>query len=275
MNKMSWHLNLRCFFVCLFFVLSFKCLSIDIYRYITAKSAALGGCYASVEGVSNPAFEAFNSKRYLQLNYCNRYGVKELASYSCVFNYPNKYLNSSCIVRRYGFSDYNETLLGVNFYRLLNSKLALGIRANYLMLHYAQQKHDLSVITADVGLLTHPVNNIYLSVLIINPLRTGLEVNKEKINLPSIFLLGSQYLFSSSFLFVVELEKEIQHEVLFKLGLEYKPWSAYALRIGIYGRPFTPTFGLGWKNSLWKIDLAMHRHPVLGIQYNCGLTYTF
>lgn len=270
------HLKLlRCFFVYLLFHIPLNNNAIDIYRYITAKAAALGECYSIADGLSNPALYAFETQRKIHLNYCNRYGIKELATFSATFNYPNRYLDAAFIACRYGFDAYNETLLGINVYKALNTKIALGIRINYLLINYADWKNPLGVFTSDVGLLTHPVDKLYLSLLAINPLRTSLAIHQETMSLPSIFLVGMKYNFSKALYGVAELEKDIRYDILLKLGLAYQAFEQISFYIGGYTQPFTPTFGVGWNYKHWNANIGFKRHPVLGIQYLCGLNFDF
>lgn len=271
---------MKCFFISiLYFTVSFffnTCKALDVYHFIDTRAYSMGNCLSVLPGFANPAGYVFASdNRKVSLQYVNRYGIKELSTYAGTFNFPNKYLNIGVYMSRYGFKAYHETLSSFNMYRKLSSYIGLGIRVNYMNLHYSDRESNKSLLTADIGLLVQPLEHFILSVLAINPFCIDLKVNGRKIEVPIILSVGASYQLSDSFLVVAEVEKDFVYPVLVKLGMEYNPVKQLNIRVGMYGKPFTPTFGVGVKLSSFSFDLAFNKHPVLGFCSCCGLSFNY
>ncbi len=263
----------------LYFALIFAsfntCKALDVDHYINARAYSMGGTSSVLPGFTNPASYGFLSPRYLSLEYINRYGIKELSSFAGTVNYPNEYLNGGMYISRYGFDAYNETLVGANFYKKLSQKISLGIRMDYLNIHYSDKESDASVVTGDVGLLIHPTDYLNLSMLVINPFRTELKIGEESAQLPNVFTMGIGYQPEQTFLLTAEIEKDFALPAIYKLGMEYTPIKAFSLRAGMWTKPFTPSFGIGLQLQPFTINLAFSHHPILGFHSCCALQFYF
>lgn len=268
-------ISILCFTVFSYFVSN--CKALDVYHFIDSEACAMGGCLSALPGFANPAGYVFDdaSGRVVSLQYANRYGVKELSTYAGMFNFPNKYLNAGIYVSRYGFRSYNETLASINAYRSLSSWMGLGVRVSYLHLHHSESASDRSLVTADIGIRLKPTERLVLSVLAVNPFCIEMKADGQKMEVPVILSVGGNYLFSDTFSTVVEVEKDFAYPVVCRCGMEYVPIEELSIRAGMYGKPFTPTFGLGLKLASFSIDLAFDRHPVLGFRSFCGLSFNY
>ena len=148
-------------------------------------------------------------------------------------------------------------------------------RINYLNLHYSDKETNKSLVTGDIGVYIKPIKHLILSVLAVNPLRTGIKVGKNKYDTSIILSVGVSYEIAKYFLVTGELEKDFLYPAIVKLGMEYIPIKQLSIRAGMYAKPFTPSFGLGINISPFVIDLAFNRHPVLGFYSCCGLLFNF
>lgn len=249
--------------------------AININCLTDARSYALGNLVSILPGFSQPASYSFESFRGVSLQYSNKYSLKELSLFSGIINMPNRYLNVGISVSRYGLDAYHETLCAINIYRRLSSRIGLGIRVNYFNLHYSVKESNSWAITTDIGLMVTPFDNFYTSLLIINPLQTGLKMSKEKENISSIFITGLCYKVNEQFLLTAEVEKGIKLPALYKVGFEYTPISQLSIRLGMFAAPFTPSFGVGIQVKPFKLDVAFSKHPVLGFHSCCGLSFAF
>lgn len=266
--------------VCIFFLLFMMlnpvvCRALDVYQLTDSRAYSMGNTTTVLPGFGNPAGYGFEPSRHLSLHYANRYGVKELSLFSGVVNYSNPYLDVGLSVSRFGFDAYNETLLSANFYKKLASYLSVGIRVNYLNLHYSMREESKSLFTADIGALLKPIERLTLSVVAVNPANTKLRVGEEQTEIPVVLLVGAAYQVSSDFLLTGEVEKDFIYPAIYKVGMEYVPTKELSIRAGLFGKPFTPSFGVGLHLYSFTLDLAFSHHPVLGFRSCCGLQFNF
>lgn len=271
---------MKCFLISIlhFTLISFcsnTCKALDVYQFVDSRAYSMGNTLSILPGFANPASYGFVPLRHVALQYVNRYGVKELATYAGTVNYPNKYLNAGLYVSYFGFDAYHETLISADFYKKLSAYFSLGIRMNYFNLHYSERESSRSLLTADIGILVYPLEHLNVSVLAVNPLRTELKIGEEKFETPVILTVGASYEIENNFLVTAEIEKDFMLPVVCKLGLEYTPVKQLSIRGGIFGKPFTPSFGVGIHISAFTVDIAFSKHPALGFRSCCGLEFCF
>lgn len=251
------------------------CKALDSDRFINARAYSMGNTSSVLPGFTNPASYGFLSSRILCLEYINRYGIKELSSFAGMINYPNQYLNGGIYVSRYGFDGYNETLASINFYKKLSQIISLGMRMNYLGIHYSDKESDAGAVTGDVGILMHPTENLNLSFLVINPLRTEMKMGENSVQLPNLLTMGISYQPEQTCLLTAEVEKDFALPVIYKLGVEYTPVKEFCVRAGMWTKPFTPSFGIGLNFNPFIVNLAFSSHPTLGFNSCCALQFNF
>lgn len=271
---------MKCFFISIihFTIIAYcihTCEAQNTYHFVDTRAYSMGNTLSVLPGFTNPAGYGFEYSRHIALQYVNRYGVKELSTYAGMINFPNKYLDTGLYVSRYGIDAYNETTVSMNFYKKLSGYLSLGIRINYLNLHYSGRESNKSLLTGDIGLLTRPVKNCTFSVLAINPLQTTFKAGEEELEIPALLLVGVSYQPVNNFLLTAEVEKDFAYPVVCKVGIEYAPIPQLSVRGGMSGKPFTPSFGAGIHISSFTVDLGFSRHPVLGFRSCCGLQFNF
>lgn len=247
----------------------------DICNFVDARTYSMGNTLSVLPGFGNPSSYGFSPSRHLSLQYVNRYGIKGLSTWAGTVNFPNRYLDAGLYVSRSGMDAFHETSVGLNIYRKLSSYISLGIRINYLNLHYSENEPNKSVVTADVGVLVIPAEQLKLSILAINPLCAKMRIGGIIEKLPAILSVGASYEFSGGFLLTAEVEKNLILPVNCKLGLEYKPIKELSIRAGMFTKPFTPSFGIGIHLLPFTVDVAFSKHPVLGFYSCCGLQFNF
>ena len=258
-----------------FFLITNTCKALDVYQFVDSRAYSMGNTLSILPGFTNPASYGFMSSRHVSLQYVNRYGVKELSSYAGMVNLPNKYLDGGLYVSRFGFDAYHETMVGLNVYKKLSRLISLGIRVNYLNLHYSERESNKSVITGDIGVLFSPLEHLNLSVLALNPLNIEYKVGEEKVEIPIVLSVGASYEIAEYFLITGEVEKDFMHPVVCKFGMEYNPIKQLSVRAGMSGKPFVPSFGTGVHLGQFTVDIAFSKHPVLGFRSCCGLQFNF
>lgn len=246
--------------------------------FVNARMYGMGSISSVLSGFSNPAFSSFESQKQLELNYINRFGLKELSTYSVLFQYPNPWLNGAIHLSRYGFTEYNETRAALGVSRCLTKQWALGVRANYNRVHYSEKYSDKGIVTVDLGTVINlPENHCKIACVLYNSLQSGIhwgEDEKEQ-TLPVIFTLGGLYEVCKQFLVCGEVGKQTNEDVQVRLGIEYQPFRLLALRGGIQVSPFSPSLGMGIYLGNWTLHAGFSSSSHLGLQSACGLQFSF
>ncbi len=255
-----------------FFLFLFQQLSaFDGLSLIDVRSKGMGDAAVSLPSFYNPAGLSFSETGVLSGNYENRFGLKELSTVTASVYYPNKFLDTGVLYSCFGYEYYNENALVLNISRKLSSYFSLGIHVNYYYLQIAESETNPSTFSADIGMQWMPISGLTIGLMAVNPVFASL--NGEK--LPSGINTGFSYLVTPKFLLSTEFDKMVDDKPIYKIGVEYIPIQNLFFRMGIYGSPFVPTFGMGYQLKNVEFGLAITNHSTLGLSTNLGLTYLF
>ena len=85
--------------------------------------------------------------------------------------------------------------------------------------------------------------------------------------------LQAQYAASTRLLTVVEMEMEECARL--RMGMEYDYENRVQVRAGVATAPLVATFGIGFRHSMFRIDLGAEIHQTLGITPHTTLTLCF
>ena len=89
--------------------------------------------------------------------------------------------------------------------------------------------------------------------------------------IPTLLTLGITYLPAKNLEIHSELEKELDHPPLFKLGLNYQLENWIFLRTGIHSAPNSLHFGLGLRKKKYGLDYALGQTTALGGTHHLSL----
>ena len=85
---------------------------------------------------------------------------------------------------------------------------------------------------------------------------------------------GTKYHVSAKTLILAELEKDVEHPLRSKVGLEYLPYNSLAFRAGFATAPIELSFGFGWNISdKYNLDFGTQYHQILGWSPNFSFKY--
>lgn len=243
--------------------------------FVDIRSASMGKAYAAISSVGNPCGYAFGGQGIASIGYVNRYGMKELSTYSGFVNVPVGYINIGAYVSRFGMSAYNENKLSLSVNRKLSEHVALGVRVNYHFWQYEKHENNVHAVTADIGVLIKPLEILTIGAVINNPVQKGVVKGYMRGGLASSIAIGIGYQPLSTLLLTTEVEKILDENIYCKVGMEYSPVEAFTVRAGVYGRPFIPTFGVGLSLKRFVLDIGAKYHEALGMEYMCGISCRF
>jgi len=197
--------------------------------------------------------------------------VKEQNLQGIAFVLPTKTGTIGASYSYYGYSQYNEMQAGLAFGRSFTKYFSLGIQINYLHTQIAGNYGNASSVNFEVGILSQPINNLFIGAHIYNPSRS--KIGEEK--MPTILDLGISYMFSDKVLFAVGTEKDLDQEAIFKAGLDYKLIEFVSLRAGISTNPSKYSFGIGFHYKSIDAHVGFLNHQTLGFTPSFTLSYGF
>ena len=265
------------------FIISFVILlSSNIYsqnqnRPVGANYSALGNTgviksdvwsvFHNQAGLAN--LENFN----LGLHFENKYGIKELSHSAIALALPTNRGTFGLSLSYFGYSKYNESKIGLAYAKKLFEKVSAGIQLDYFNTSIYGNYGNGGVLTAEIGLIFEPVENLLIGAHAFNPVRTSYNTYDDEA-LSTALKLGMAYSFSENVLLSIEVESDFENATNFKSGIEYQVIKQLYLRAGINTNPASYHFGLGYQFYQIIADLAFSHHQVLGYSTNISLRYS-
>jgi len=240
-----------------------------------ARTSAMGSASVSLITFDNPGANSLVAASRVSLHYANAYGLKELSTSAAALFYANRILDAGLVVSRFGYEKYNETRLSGNFSKKLSKRLSAGVRFNYYSILMSEEEGAKSTLSTDAGVLMHLLPELTVGASVHNFIRTTYTTARGDFELPLLLRVGANYSFNKDFMIVGELAKSSQDDLLIKMGMEYKPLEEVALRVGLMGEPFQPTFGVGYSPGRFSFDVASVYHTVLGFHTQFSMQYKF
>jgi hypothetical protein len=223
----------------------------------------------------NPAILAKSKNVRANVLYQNRFQLKELSTSAISLGIPTKLVNIGLASSHFGYEQYNEMQGGIALAKSFTPKFSLGFQANYYSIYLSPEEGYRRTLVTQIGLLTESLQNFYVGFHAYNPSQTNITVGLTEKRIPSVFSFGAAYRFGENLLWLAQLDKEIDYDLLWRTGFEYLPVEELAIRLGGYGNPFVPCLGASLLLKKFNVDLNFERHPTLGINSACGLTYKF
>jgi hypothetical protein len=219
---------------------------------------------ASLAQLKNAAAGVYGERRFF---------LNELNNYTAVLALPTSSGNFGLKTNYYGFSDYNETQLGLAYGRKLGNKADIGAQFNYYGIRIAGYG-NASAISFDLGAVLHITDKLHAGVHVANPVGGKFGKDQEG-KLSSVYTIGLGYDASEKFFISAEIEKEEDQPVNVNAGMQYKFLPQLLARVGMSSATSSAWFGLGLKIKSFRIDVTTSYHPQLGITPGLMLLFNF
>jgi hypothetical protein len=209
------------------------------------------------------------------LHYENKFTTNQLGMNAGALTLPALTGTFGFDIAHIGVEDYGETRIGIGYGKKLAKKLSLGVQFNYHLLNFASGYPDFYAFTGEIGLLTTPLDNLFIGAHVFNPTFAKLN-SKYEDPVPVIFEIGAGYRIVGKLMLTFEIEKEQYDEMSPGFGIDYSPFKNISLRSGVSFNPVEVCFGIGWiaKKRL-NLDFAFYHHEVLGYSPQISLSYKF
>jgi hypothetical protein len=213
----------------------------------------------------------------------NQAGIAGLEGFSAGFFYESRFgvdllsLSAGSVVLpvgegafglsffQFGSGVFKENKYALAYARRLSEKWSAGIQLDYLTQTFPENARAKGFATVEGGVLFQPSEKLHLGAHVFNPVKGGIEAPAGKVEMPVIFRAGGHYRFDEMVLVAFEAEKDNQNPALLKTGIEFLPVENLTLRLGVSGKPFKYTAGVGYKAGNISADLGFSYHGNLGI----------
>lgn len=192
-----------------------------------------------------------------------RFLLKELSFYEAAIALPTTSGNFGFKADYYGFTEYNESQIGLAYARKLGEKADLGVQFNYNGVNISGYG-NASAINFEIGAIFHLTEKLNAGIHAYNPAGGKLGKSGEE-KLASVYTFGLGYEASDNFFFSAEIEKEENQSVNVNAGMQYKFLPQLMARAGIATNTSNVYFGIGLFMKSFRIDVTTAYHPQLGI----------
>lgn len=241
-----------------------------------AASAALGGCYVTLQGnfsaSLNQAGLGFTEQSLVTVQHCRPYLLKELGRSSISGQFKTGSGAVGIALGSQGLTGFRQTSLWLSYGMKLHPRISAGVGIHLWNSSIAEQFIYAPGVSFALGLqirindqwtlgggLYHPVGWNALPV-----------VFSQK---QMVIAAGCSYSFLRAGLFFSELHIKPEEGIILCNGLEWILNPHTSLRTGVCSRPFTFSWGVSLKFTKWVMDFSFQYRPHSGLSPLTSLTY--
>ena len=203
-----------------------------------------------------------------------RFLLSELNNYAAVVGLKTNSGNFGVKAGYFGFSDYNETQIGLAYARKLGTKVDIGAQFNYNGIKIGGIYGSASAISFEIGTILHISEKLHAGIHINNPVGGKFGKDPQE-KIASVYSFGVGYDASDKFFVSVEIEKEEDQPVNVNAGMQYKFIPQLMARAGVSSATSTAWIGLGLIVKSFRVDITTNYHPQLGITPGLLLLFEF
>lgn len=171
---------------------------------------------------------------------------------------------------RFGDDLYNEHVISAGFANQFGLA-ALGMQVNYIQ-YTATGFGTKGVASINLGGIAELTPKLSIGAYIVN-LNQPTISGEEK--LPTRLVAGLGFKPIEKLFLAAELEKDLDLDPTWKMGMEYTFHKKFSARTGYNLRPNTAFFGLGFKTKKLTLDYTVQHHIVLNVSHQATVGYQF
>lgn len=189
---------------------------------------------------------------------------------SAAFGLPIKIGVAGAGVYRFGDDLYNETILSGGFSNQFGLA-ALGVQVNYIQ-YRTEGFGSKGVWSINLGGIAELTPHISVGAYIVNLNQPSISEDEK---LPTKLVAGVGFKPTDKVFFATEIEKDLEYDPTFKMGLEYKFHKKFCARTGYNVHPNTAFFGLGFLTKKFTIDYALQHSTSFNLSHQASVAYQF
>ncbi len=203
--------------------------------------------------------------------YQNRYGVSEFQVIGAGAIYSAEIGNAGVGFYKFGDDIYSEQRLHLAVSNKIQM-VSLGIGIDLLQYDISTigTTQTLAIQFGGIAEIT-PQLRFGAHIFNLNQAEASSE-SGEKI--PTVMKAGISYLPSDELIISTEVEKDLDFDEVFKIGIEYRIIRNVFLRTGISTQPFLGAFGVGFHPKNLKFDYAFSNESRLGSIHEISIAYS-
>ncbi|MBI5856536.1 MAG: hypothetical protein HZB42_02700 [Sphingobacteriales bacterium] len=220
---------------------------------------------ASLAQLKNTSAAVYGERRFL---------LTELNNYTAAVGVKTNSGNFGIKAGYFGFSDYNETQLGLAYGRKLGNKVDVGAQFNYNGIRISSIYGSASTVSFEAGAILHVSEKLHTGIHVNNPVGGKFGKDQQE-KLASVYSFGIGYDASEKFFISAEIEKEEDQPVNVNAGMQYKFIPQLLARVGMSSATSTAWVGLGLTIKSFRLDVTTNYHPQLGITPGLLLLFEF
>jgi len=243
-----------------------------------SRSLAMGGASVALCDIwsldNNQAGAAWLKGTTAGMGFENHFLLKELMYEQAALAIAMKAGIFGFVVHRFGNSQYSELKAGLSFARKFGKYFSAAVQLDYLRVRIRDQYGNKNLISCEIGLMYQADRHLNFGFQLVNPVPVRITEHPAE-RLPTYICIGLSYRFSGEFLATGEVEKDLDHPLTYRTGLEYHFAAPAFARIGFSTGPVSFTFGFGLVFGRFQIDMASEYHQALGFSPSGSVTYSF
>ncbi len=207
----------------------------------------------------------------------NKFVVPEFNLHSMAITIPTRTGTFGLSYTYFGYSEYNESKLGLSIGKSFHEKFAAGIQLDYLNTFIGDETGNSGTLAVEAGILAEPIDNLFIGFHVYNP--TGSKQSKivENNLVPTILRFGAGYRFSEKLFLGIETEKDLEvTPATFKSGIEYRIIQHVFARTGIMiNDNVSHSFGVGFVLKGLRADVAFSHQQIIGYTPHFSIQFIF
>ena len=245
-----------------------------------ARPLSLGGTFSGVKAAfwsmfHNPAGLSGLESAQAGVSLERRYLLAQLNQGSAAFAMPFSDKQAfGLAVQSFGFSGFRESDVQGTYAIEILDKIRFGATLHYASLQI-QDYGSGSVLYADVGLQAQVNDEISVGFSAFNVNRAKLETLNGDEFMPTIVSAGIAYQPTEKVMVVADVQKDIDHPLSFRGGVEYKIVPEFTIRSGVSTEPLSLNAGFGLQLSQFKLETAFRLQERLGFTPHLSLSFAF
>jgi hypothetical protein len=259
----------------LLLLISYSCFSQNYTYFAGSRSSSLAHSSVSLVDIwssfHNQASLAFIEADQIGISYQNRFGLKDLSTASLAYLKSYPFGNLGINISAFGFEQFNQSKMALNFSRKFGESLSMGAQAN-IENQFIEEKGNQSIFTWEFGILSKPIKKVQVGIHVYNPMNSNWE-SEIDINTNLGLRFGANYSLNPETLICAEIQKWADWPETYSLGFEYSFFQYLLLRCGFAFPDNSQHFGLGLKLKKLQIDQALEYSSFLGSSLSLSLNY--
>lgn len=265
---------MRLYFFCAALFCSASTLAQSVSPQIGARANGIGYTSAALFDVwglfNNPAATAQQKQITTGFTYDLHPSLAGANRTAAVVDIPFGFGVTGIGAYRFGDDLYNEHVLSIGFASKFGLA-SLGAQVNYVQ-YAATGFGNKGLVSVNLGGIAELTPQLSVGAYVVNVNQPALSGDEK---LPTRLVAGAAFKPSDKIFIAVEVDKDLDFDPVWKMGIEYFIHKKFAIRTGYNVNPNTGFFGLGFKTRKIMIDYAVQYNVLLKMSQQASVAFQF